>query len=546
MHRKFARHKYINLWLMLLVVCLIPGGCQQSRIPEEPDLQHIQSANGLSEGKKKVIFVLADSLMAQSIQRGVRANELPTFQYLIEHGQFYPDMVSSFPTMSVTIDSTLLTGTYPDGHHVPGLTWYPENGKKVIGYGSGPFEILRRGTKPVLLHALRDLNGKHLNPELPTLYEDLHRLGLTSGSVNGLVYRGKTEHHFVLPPPIRDLLSLTQPIQVHGPDFLAFGSLSNPLDGVTDLPDGPFDRLGFNDRYAVETVKYLIRTDQLPDFLLVYLPELDGKLHKHGPDDREGIRETDRRLRELLDAFGSKKQALNDFVLIVAGDSGMSRVFPKKQRPVIDLPKLLQRYRVLPTGETIEKSTEIALGVNDTMAYVYSLKPEVTLGEIADTLKTDPRIDIISWQEDGWIHCIKAGNSASMKFKAGGELKDDYDQSWTVQGAEQVLDLTRRSEAGRAGKTRIGYGQYPDPLSRLQGALRSHEGRFLVVTAKPGYELAEAGAPTHASGGAHGGLDAQASLVPLIICGTEKRPDFLRMVNLKSYVLDLLRTESRK
>ncbi|GJM81781.1 hypothetical protein HMSSN139_42770 [Paenibacillus sp. HMSSN-139] len=121
-------------------------------------------------------------------------------------------------------------------------------------------------------------------------------------------------------------------------------------------------------------------------------------------------------------------------------------------------------------------------------------------------MKSDPRIDIISWQEDGWIHCVKAGDGAFMKFKAGGDLKDKYGQSWTVQGAEQVLDLTRESEAGQKGPTRIAYGKYPDPLRRLQGALLSHEGRFLVITAKPGYELAEAGSPTHIGGGPMGDL----------------------------------------
>lgn len=542
----FSRCGRCYFWLPFVVLGLLLGGCRPTPIPKEPDLLHIQSINEPSTGKKKVIFVLVDSLMDQSIQRGIEHNELPTFQYLMQHGKYYPDMISSFPTMSISIDSTLLTGRYPDAHHVPGLTWYPHHGKRVIGYGSGPFEVLRRGTKSVLTHALKDLNGKHLNPDLSTLYEDLKRRGFTSGSVNGLVYRGMTEHQIDLPQPFRGLVPLALPFQVKGPDFLAFGALSNPLDGVTDLPDGPADRMGFNDRYAIGVAKYLIQTGQLPDFLLIYLPDLDGKLHKHGLTDREGIKETDQRLSELLEAYESQAQAPNDTILIVAGDSGMSQVLPKDQQPVIYLPKLLQRYHVLPTGEAIDQSTEIALAVNDTMAYVYILKPEMPLKVIADVLRSDPRIDIITWQEDGWIHCVKAGDPASMRFKAGGDLQDPYNQSWTVQGVERILDLKRENGTGHAGPLRITYGKYPDPLRRLQGALQSHEGRFLIVTANPGYELAEAGAPTHAGGGAHGGLDASASLVPLIIYGTEKRPDFLRIVDLKAYLLDLLKSESRK
>ncbi|WCR28598.1 hypothetical protein L3476_07630 [Paenibacillus thiaminolyticus] len=50
------------------------------------------------------------------------------------------------------------------------------------------------------------------------------------------------------------------------------------------------------------------------------------------------------------------------------------------------------------------------------------------------------------------------------------------------------------------GKT-VRYGHYPDGLRRLSAALHSHEGEFLVVTAKPGYELADRSSPTHKGGG---------------------------------------------
>lgn len=77
-------------------------------------------------------------------------NQLPAFQYLIEHGQYYKNLVSSFPTMSVTIDSSLLTGKYPDEHRIPGLTWYSSDEKKVINYGTGPMEVLRQSVDPVV------------------------------------------------------------------------------------------------------------------------------------------------------------------------------------------------------------------------------------------------------------------------------------------------------------------------------------------------------------------------------------------------------------
>ncbi|MDI5789725.1 alkaline phosphatase family protein [Bacillus licheniformis] len=45
-------------------------------------------------------------------------------------------MASAYPTMSVAIDSTLLTGTYPNIHRVPGLVWYNQAEQRIVNYGS--------------------------------------------------------------------------------------------------------------------------------------------------------------------------------------------------------------------------------------------------------------------------------------------------------------------------------------------------------------------------------------------------------------------------
>jgi hypothetical protein len=71
------------------------------------------------------------------------------------------------------------------------------------------------------------------------------------------------------------------------------------------------------------------------------------------------------------------------------------------------------------------------------------------------------------------------------------------------------------------------------------GALHSHSGEFLVVTAKPGYELADRSSPTHIGGGGHGSLRQEESLIPLIVCGTDQKPQYLRIVDLKSFLLKL-------
>ncbi|OUS77748.1 phosphodiesterase [Paenibacillus sp. MY03] len=523
-----------SLFLMMIFTLIMALGCQKQEIaPKEQDLVRVKSIKG--EDSKKVILLQIDSLMAQAIDRGIAQKELPTIQFLIENGQYYKNVVSSFPTMSVTIDCSLLTGAYPDRHHVPGLIWYSMKDRKLINYGTGPMEVIKHGVDPVLVDALVNLNGSHLNRKLPTIYEDLARLGLKSGSINGLIYRGNMDHNLTIPPWIQVPASLPKTIPVKGPDFLALGSLSDPLEDIKKMPDGLISRMGLNNQFSVETVKYLIEANKLPDFLYVYLPDLDQKLHKKGPSELDGVKKLDQQLHSLLQSFDSPKEALDKVIFILVGDSGMTQILPARENPVIDLPSFFSGYKILPQGETATGETEIVLAVNETMAYVYNLKADKPLRDIADLLKTDPRIDIISWKEKEWIYAIQGENSKELRFKANGKLIDPYQQKWTVEQNAEVLDLKINTQHHT-----LKYGHYPDVLQRLSGALFSHPGNYLVVTAKPGYELAGTSSPTHKGGGGHGSLGQAESLVPLIVSGTDQKPQYLRLIDVKSFLLKLL------
>lgn len=126
-------------------------------------------------------------------------------------------------------------------------------------------------------------------------------------------------------------------------------------------------------------------------------------------------------------------------------------------------------------------------------------------------------------------------NLQKLRFKANGKLIDDYQQKWAVEQDVEVLDLKIDTQHHS-----LQYGEYPDVLRRLSGALHSHPGEFLIVTAKPGYELADISSPTHKGGGGHGSFGQAESLVPLILSGTDQKPQYLRIIDLKSFLLKLL------
>ncbi|MBW7477085.1 alkaline phosphatase family protein [Paenibacillus oenotherae] len=519
------------VWLLAL---LLLSGCSGGNKEEkERDLLHIQSEEGTHA--KKVILILVDSLMYEAIDRGIAQQKLPTLKYLIDNGQYYKDIVSSFPTMSVTIDSSLMTGTYPDQHHIPGLAWYNADTEKDINYGTGPMEIMRKGVKDVVWDGLLHLNSRDLSPAVSTIYEELSRKGLKSGSINGLIYRGPVEHTIEIPAWLGKTVSLPESLTVKGPDYLSFGSLSNPLDGLKQLPDSLANRMGFNNEFAVETAAYLIRNNKLPDFLYVYLPDLDQELHKKGPSSMKGLVKLDKQLHDLLQAFGSPDKARSQATVMIVGDSGMSQLRPAREHSVIELTTLYSGYSSLRPGDRVTKDTELVFAVNETMAYVYKLHTKASMRQLADVVEADQRVDLIAWKEDGWIHVTKGGAQTAFQYKPGGKIVDQYGQAWTVSGDAALLDMHMKRE-----NNGLRYGQYPDALRRIYGALTSHKGQFLVVTAKEGYELKGHSSPTHEGGGGHGSLHETESLIPFIVWGAEEKLASRRVVDIKAYIERIL------
>ena len=87
----------------------------------------------------------------------------------------------------------------------------------------------------------------------------------------------------------------------------------------------------------------------------------------------------------------------------------------------------------------------------------------------------------------------------------------------------------------------IQYQDYPDALARLHGALHAQEGHVIIVDAKPSYEFIEEHSHDHAGGGAHGSLHKVDSVVPMIVTGTNELPEYNRLVDVKKWILRLLK-----
>lgn len=484
----------------------------------------------IQSSPKPIIMLNIDSLMSHALENATQTGKAPALQFLMEKGHYISDMVSPFPTMSVTIDSSLLTGTYADQHRIPGLHWFDTLHKEFVNYGTGLRETFKIGLKKSIHNMLYQLNHKHMSRDVSTIYEDLAKQGMSSASINSFVYRGNSIQRLRVP---RLLSTLTQfkdgKWEAEGPPIFSLGTFSKlrRFGLPTQVAAG-------NYKYVAKELRYLIRKRKLPHFTFCIFQDMDTRIHFKGPLYTKDIKKFDREIQKLLNMYPSWEEALEKNIWMVIGDNGHAATGKKYRDVVIDLRRVLKGYRIARINRAIHKKDEIAICVNQRMAYIYALRNKVSLSSIIEKLTKDQRIDVIAWKEEEEIFIESGVRKGRLVYSPNGKYTDVYGQSWNIHGEFKLLDLKHLTH------TLIDYGDFPDALARLYGALNSHAGRFIVVNAKPGCEFKAQSTPFHLSGAAHGSLHRQESHVPFVVAGIDELPEYSRFVDLKPYILQLL------
>ena len=169
---------------------------------------------------------------------------------------------------------------------------------------------------------------------------------------------------------------------------------------------------------------------------------------------------------------------------------------------------------------------------NERMAYIYPLKAE-KMQSIQNQLLSESRFDIVAWKKDEGVLVKEGGSKRNIYFEPGGAITDIYGVSWNIQGEREVLDLSEEQGI-------LCYGDYPDVLSRLYGALYSQDFPMIVITARPRYEFKSRYFPMHLNGGAHGSLHRFDSHIPLIVAGAKERiKEPTRLIDLKNFIVTI-------
>ncbi|MCG1023399.1 alkaline phosphatase family protein [Sutcliffiella horikoshii] len=513
------------LLLIMLCTASLLTACQDEKL------------HARTPSEKKIIMIMVDSMTDELLDETLKSDEFPALRFFMSKGQVYPDLVAPFPSMSVAIEGTIITGEMPYEHKVPGLTWYDPKEDRIIDYGTS-FETLRKlGFKESLEDAYYRLNNVHLNKKSTTIFEELQEKGISSGAINTLLYRGKTKHLLQTPLGLNKLIGIDDEVETYGPDIFSFGSFHRPAVLEDErLPDALILRAGFTDNYAAEVIKKLIITNQQPQFLFAFFPEMDKKTHRNSPPYVKGFKEVDHHLQEILDVYENWDDALEDNIFILFGDHGQASLAEDEEDVKINLHELYGDYHIAPFKEK-PSTGDIVISNNHRSAFLYPTNKDVEQEEIALKAMEDKRIALAATDIDDWFTVWAPEVEESFRFKKDGEWTDSFGQSWTIEGPEEVLALT----LDHPSKT-ISYTEYPDALNQLSSAILSQPGS-VVVTAKPGHITFSETAPVHDGGGEHGGINKDDTLAALIIAGTDKEPTSRRMVDLKGYVLDLLKEE---
>ncbi|WP_236694914.1 alkaline phosphatase family protein [Peribacillus butanolivorans] len=516
-----------RLLILVFLSIIVITGCSHLGSKNERNSPIIMQTK--DSASPKVVLLVIDSLMDEPLQKAIQEDKAPALGFFLKHGQYSKGLVSSYPTMSVTIDSTLITGTNPDKHKIPGLVWFNQDEQRIISYGNGFFETLKYGFPQVAQNSLYQFNNVDLDSNVKTIHEELDNNGVQTASINALIYRGNYNHTLKTPKIIAKTTPLPDQYHTTGPKILSFGDFIN-LDPKNKHV---VNRLGLNDAFSAQEFKYLLKKDILPEFTIMYMPENDHSVHIKGPMTTKGIEKLDKHLQEILNVYPKWENALDNIIWIIIGDSKQSSIKKNKKEALIDLRKSLSNNHVLKLGDPVRNNDEVVITANERMAYVYKINNGFSIKDIASKLQADSRIAWIAWKENEMIQVISGATKEVFQFKPGGPYKDVYDQTWYIKGNSAILDLDIKSNH------HITYRNYPDGLSRLYGALHSHKGDFLIVDAKPGYEFIGESSPEHAGGGAHGSMHKDDSLTPMIVTGTDKSIDHLRIVDIKSWILDI-------
>lgn len=458
---------------------------------------------------RRLLFAVIDGVSPDQLRRAVAEDRAPFLARLMA-GSGLKESVAAFPSVTPVCATALATGVRQDAHRIPGMNWWDRSRERYVEYGSSFAASRRLGISRQLADTVYHLNGRHLAPEVGTIFERLDDLGVRTAGTTYLVYRGRYRHEIAKDTTMGRLVAQVFRRPVQGPRELFYGDLfaSRPYDCRSQ-----YGMPGLRDQHAGCVGANLVR-DDLVEFLLLSLPDNDTNSHKHGPDAQvETISAADAQLVRVADAAGGIDRFLDEWAVVVASDHGHALV----ERSASIRPALEDFGIVGPSGR--RRRDRIALCPNSRAAMAYVLDPEDRehlVPRIVAASRASKGVELAVWRSADGDGVIGAGDDGpaegELRFRPGTALADERGGRWDVDGNLALI-------GGRVEDGVLRSDSHPDALGRCWSALTCPTSGDVLLSAVSGAEFPDWGEALHMGGGSHGSLRAEDATGILLVHG---------------------------
>jgi hypothetical protein len=462
-----------------------------------------------------------DAMAPAMLERAVAEGAAPVLGRLMSEGRYFPECVAAFPSVTPVCAASIVTGAGQDRHRIPAMNWFHREEGRYVEYGSSFRAAQRFGIPRQLVDTVYNMNRAHLAREPRTIFETLDDAGVRTAGTTYLMYRGRHRHEPRRDSALTRLASTLMRHPVLGPRELFYADIfASRRTGCSSTLGMP----GVRDRHAGCVGAYLVEND-LFDFLLLSLPDNDWHSHKHGPEAQvQSIAKADEQLARVMAPAGGVEAFLAEHAVIVMADHSQAPV-----REALVLQDALADLGLLgpggvrggrPEGGRGRVEPRIAVCPSQRAGMVYVLaeaRRGALRSEVVRRVLQLDGVELVMWLERDSHGVALEGAIArpdvgELRFAPGGELSDGRGKSWSVQGELGVLE-------GSVQDGRLLTPGHPDALARAWSALTCPSSGEVLLSAAPGYELADWGGQAHVGGGSHGSLQTEDSLAPLLVCG---------------------------
>jgi predicted AlkP superfamily pyrophosphatase or phosphodiesterase len=463
---------------------------------------------------RKLVLCVIDAMAPAMLERAIADGVAPVLERLIERGQYVPDCVAAFPSVTPVCAASIVTGVAQDEHRIPAMNWFHREEDRYVEYGSSFRAAQRFGIARQLTDTVYNMNRAHLAESTPTVFESLDDAGVRTAGTTYLMYRGRHRHEPQRDTALTRVASTLMRHAVMGPRELFYADIfASRRTGCRSGLGMP----GVRDRHSGCVSAYMVEHD-LFDFLLLSLPDNDWYSHKHGPDAQvRSIAQADLQLARVMNAAGGVERFLDEYAVIAMADHSQAPVVS-----TIALQDELEELGVLGPVRSSNGPAEprIAVCPSQRAAMVYALR-ESERDAMRASVKTRALaiegIDLVMWLERDAHDRPREGVISSplhgeLRFAPGGEVLDPRDVCWSVEGELAAID-------GAVRDGRLLTPSYPDALARVWAALTCPTSGEVLLSAAPGHEFIDWGRQAHVGGGSHGSLHASDSLGALILSG---------------------------